>query len=279
MKFILVAFFCLFIAGCYTKEYMVERSSKRLTELLNSADKQRIEKVIIVPDAQFTLLYIKQQHYSDIYTAKILEQLKAERSKEKRESIKKRYFEVLDDINAVQKEVSDFLEQVTDSYDIIYSEGLPFKDTYSKTFLERYVEETLDAVDQIQNYKEHFDYKIPEPNYFIGSTFYLKKERAKKVFGAENFGLLDLTISTYSNDELSDAAKQQLLKVCHKEREWQMVINMSKELDVPYLEPPVKFLVCGSRHEFKDDVQRWNKENPEKKYNLLVYTPLSLKQK
>jgi hypothetical protein len=45
-----------------------------------------------------------------------------------------------------------------------------------------------------------------------------------------------------------------------------------------YPGPPstLKFLICGSNHNFSDNIIKWNKENPEQIFNLVEFTPKQL---
>jgi hypothetical protein len=149
---------------------------------------------------------------------------------------------------------------------------LPFPQTYRQEFIVEYIQKSRKTLANLLP-----ESRIPDPAYFAGATFYLKKYKNRKVFGAEHGGLLNFTLSTYNNDKLPKGVKSGLIASCNKEREKQVLINLADEIDeVPYLEPSMKFLVYGSLHSFRDDVEQWNKDNPDRKYNLLEFTPDSL---
>ncbi|MBD3247013.1 hypothetical protein GF378_00130 [Candidatus Pacearchaeota archaeon] len=40
---------------------------------------------------------------------------------------------------------------------------------------------------------------------------------------------------------------------------------------------PFALTVYGSKHNFKDNIEQWNKKYPDKKYSLIEVTPKNLK--
>jgi hypothetical protein len=280
MKFLTLVLGCVISAGCLTEEKLIQRAAFHLAKITEvTPDTGKLESRIVLADAKYTLLHIRQQHYSDIYTARVLERLERAKSVSEANTIKKRYLAVLVNIDSVQKEIVDYLLSVCDKTDVLYSEGLPFPTTYRQEFIKEYLEETRKEVMKVVSYQGEVDFVYPYPAYFTGASIFLKKHNKINVFGVEHGNLLDLTLSTYSNKELAPSLKLSLIKECHAEREQQMLINMAGELDaLPYLEPSLKFLICGSKHDFSDDIERWNRKNPKRKYNLLVFTPNTLRK-
>ncbi len=278
----IIIFVCWFISvGCLSEADLIQRASAHLAKISEAKPVTgKLEKLIVADDAKFTLLHIRQQHYSDIYTAAILNELKNSRSDLETVKIKSRYLEVLRKTDLVQKEISEFLLSVCDKKDVIYSEGLPFPTTYREKFVEEYLDEIKKEVMQVVSYRNDVNFLYPQPPYFAGASIFLKKHHDFTVFGVEHSSLLELILSTYENDKLAPSLKSTLIRECHAEREKQMLINMADELDdLAYLEPSLKLLICGSKHDFRDDVELWNKENPMRKYNLLIFTPNTLKEK
>jgi hypothetical protein len=93
---------------------MEKRASGHLRKILNSSYKENIKSVIVNPDAHFTLLHIKQQHFSELYTKLTLEHADHHKEDEKkRAEIISRFGEVILKTDAVQKEIFIFLEKMS----------------------------------------------------------------------------------------------------------------------------------------------------------------------
>ena len=64
----------------------------------------------------------------------------------------------------------------------------------------------------------------------------------------------------------------------NEKREDEIIKNLLvSDPEKSYLEPGSRFLVLGAAHDLKDNVLKWNKENPDKAVSLVTFTPKSLK--
>ena len=273
----LVILACLFLSSCMTSEKLHLRTQGQLTEFLKDKIGQ-LSSAVRVNDALFTIVHLKQQHYSELYTNKIEEQLRAAPDAAGILKIKEQYFSQIVQIDKIQKEIYDFLLASTSSKDFLYVEGRSYPNHYRDAFLSKYIPETKSAANKVLNIKGSFGKFLPEPPFFLGASFLIHKERKMKVLGVENLALLNLTLSLYKSKKLSPADMLQFLKECHEAREDQMIKNMSVEFDdMNYRMSSLRFLICGSKHDLVNNVEKWNKENPHKKANLLEFTPSELR--
>ena len=275
MKILAILIFLL-LSSCLTPEELHQRTTRQLTELLKGRESQ-LSPAVIVNEALFTIVHLKQQHYSDLYTKKVEEQLKSAEGEAEIKKIKEQYFSQITQINTIQKEIYDFLQSSTSSRDFLYVEGRSYPHHYRDAFLAKYIPETKSAANKVLNINGSFDKELPEPPFFLGASFPIHKEGKMNVVGAEHLSLLNLTLSLYKSKKLSPADMLKFLKECHEAREDQIIKNMSFEFDdMNYRMSSLRFLVCGSKHDLVNNVEKWNKENPQNKVNLLVFTPSEL---
>lgn len=274
---VIILYICL--CSCMSPQKFEERAELQKRNFLESvADKWTIKEVLNIKGAKFTLVHIQQQHYSDILTKRLYAELKKEGDLEKLREVKATYFKQLQDINAVQKEIYDFLLSVTNKKDFLYVEGRSFPHHYRDKFLKEYIPSTIEDINKVLNYKELFVHEVPREYYFIGASIPIHQEKRMTVLGVENLSLLNLTLSLYENKKLPKSDLRSFLLECHEAREDQMLKNMSENFeDLPYLMNSIRFLICGSKHSFKKNVEDWNLKNPEKKFNLLTFKPSLLR--
>lgn len=267
----------IFLYGCISPEKLERRTEEQKSDLLKKANGQ-VSEVLSVKGAKFTLLHIQQQHYSDIATERCIEKMDKEKSNIKIRNIKAQYLKQIQDINQVQKEIYEFLLHMSTEKDFLYVEGRSFPHHYRDRFLAEYKAKTFEGVNKVFSYKEAFPYTIPEPAYFMGASIPIHEDRRMNVVGAENLSLLNLTLSLYENRRLHRSDLYKFIMECHEAREDQMIKNMAKNFDeLPHLMNSIRFLICGSKHDFKKNIEEWNKNNPEQKFNLLVYKPSSIR--
>lgn len=268
----------LLCSGCMTVEKLQARTVRQLFEFVSRlGDSRQLTISIQADDALYTIVHIRQQHYSALYNRSIEKQIEEESNPEKIAALKERYFEQICQINAVQKEIYNFLLPATSGKDFLFVEGRSYPHHYRDTFLAEFIPESISDVQKILDQKGDFSRPVPQPPYFLGASMLIHQERKMTVLGAENLALLNLTLSLYENKKLSGAALNSLLKECHEAREDQMIKNVLEDIeDLNYRMSSLRFLICGSKHDFKENIEKWNKANPQKKVNLLVFTPASL---
>lgn len=279
LKIILLSVLFITASSCMTPEKLQQRAERQLNEFIASHhSKWELSEVIRVPDAKFTLLLIEQQHYSDILTNRVKTRLKETSSQDQRTKIKDDYFQQIIKINNVQKSIHDFISEVTNEKDFLYVEGRKYPIRYRKEFLKTFTQETIDSVYGVLNYGNISSHTIPQPPYFMGASIVLHNEQKLTVIGSENLGLLNLTLSLYENSKLSRSDLASFLKECHEAREDQMLENISKNFEeLSFRMNSIRFLICGSKHDFKNNVEEWNVKNPDKKFNLVIHTPKGLR--
>ena len=262
-----------------TVEKLEMRTAEQLeTFLQKNENKEGLELVHRAENAKFTLVLIKQQHYSEIYNEHVYKQLEVARDKQKIEQLKKDYIVQLLSINKIQKQIYDFVLKETSSRDFLYVEGRPYPNQYRDIYIENYLLDTEKAVTKTLNFKGISSFTMPNPPFFAGASIKLQQERKLTVLGAENLSLLNLTLSLYENEKLPKNDLVKFLEECHEAREDQMLKNIAMIIeDIPYRMSSLRYLVCGSKHDFKNNILKWNEKNADKKFNLLVFTPKSLR--
>ena len=269
----------LALQGCATSERLQQRAAEQVTEFLDKyQQKWSLEVLSKEADARFTVVHIRQQHYSDILTKRTELKFKSERDPVKIARIKNDYLSQLYEINNIQNNIVEFLTEVAGSRDFLYVEGRSFPQPYRDKFLEDYIRDSTAEVSKILNFNGPLKSKIPDPPVFLGASIPLHQSEHMNVIGVENLGLLNLTLSLYENDKLSKADLADFLRECHEVREDQIIKNMAENFDeLPFRMNSIRFLICGSKHDFRDNLKKWNKENPERKFNLIIYTPAGLR--
>jgi hypothetical protein len=245
-----------------------------LNSLLAHTNDFNITTIIQSPKATATLVQIRQQHFSDILNNEILAKINSVESLQDKKSIQDGYFRLISDINEVQTQIYEFILATTNHRDTIFAEGALSPHIYRDPFVESYLTENLTKVHQVL---PSANYKLPHEPYFLGATFVLHNKQTREIRGAENGALLELTLRSYNNDKLPPLTRKLLLDSCNEERENAMIKNVLY-VAPEYPGPPstLKFLICGSNHNFSDNIIKWNKENPEQIFNLVEFTPKQL---
>ncbi len=261
-----------------TAEKLQQRSSRQLKEFIESSSmKNLLEIAVQVDDAVYTIVHIKQQHYSDLYTKRVKDQLQQAVDRTKVMELKAKYFQQISKINKVQNEIYNFLVSSTSSKDFLFVEGRSYPHHYRDTFLLKFIPGSIAEANKLLNTKGSFGQPLPDPPYFLGSSIFLHREKKMTVLGAENLALLNLTLSLYESKKLSPSDLAAFIQECHQAREDQMIKNVTVDFtDLNYRMSSLRFLLCGSKHDFRENVEKWNTNNPDKKVNLLVFTPLAL---
>ena len=109
----------------------------------------------------------------------------------------------------------------------------------------------------------------PNPPYFAGASYFLYHKHKLPVKGSEHKGALKLTHQLYREEK-----PRSYIMAAHEEREKQMLKNITRNLDFNNTyDSSIKFLLCGEAHDFENNIKQWNLENPNQKFNLLVYKP------
>lgn len=233
------------------------------------------------PGAKYTLIHLKQAHFV------IDEQITLERILSEDITILPRIRDAYKNINNCQKDIYSILKELNENQQIsdIRSEGITpehsFKD---KVFLrevyfsrlddlnkKRYFKENIESSFKIMNYLEgYIKSNKPAPNttmeetlkdynkakqefekfkYIPGSNFLLAIENKLNILPAE-------TSETYDSGD--NIRENTLLKIISES-------NNALELTV-----------YGADHNFKDNIEEWNKKNPDKKYSLIEITPKNI---
>lgn len=279
VKKILFSVLIVLFSSCMTQEKLQKRAESQINEFMSLYNsKWALKEEIRIPDAKFTLLYIQQQHYSDILTKRVKSNLEKTNSEEQREAIKNNYFQQILKINDIQKNIYDFVSEVTTEKDFLYVEGRKYPVKYRKEFLRTFTQETEDSISGVLSYGNKAYGRIPQPPFFMGASIILHNEDKLTVIGSENLGLLNLTLSLYENTKLSRSDLASFLRECHEAREDQILENVAENFeDLPFRMNSIRFLICGSKHDFKNNIEKWNEDNPEKKFNLVIHTPKGLR--
>lgn len=269
----------LFLLTIFCSCMSVEKKQRRAAHIHQSFIEAHnslwnIREVVKVADALYTVVHIQQKHYSDIFTDRVYEELEKERNSDRIQKIKEEYFSQIRNIDEVQKQIHDFLLAVTTEKDFLYVEGRSYPHRYRDIFLKEFTAKTIAAVEKNLNFGNSSIGVLDKPYFFIGASIPIHQQRRMHVVGAENLALLNLTLSLYGSKALSRADVNKLVKECHEARESEMLKSMSKNFDnLPHLMNTLRFLVCGSKHDFKNNVEKWNENNPEQKMNLIIFTP------
>ena len=279
MKAIYISF-CLLLTSCITEEKLQKRADQQLAEFQSSSSHKNLLQIAHKEEgAVFTIVHVKQQHYSSMYNKEILRQIKEEENLKKVLGIKEQYYKQILKINSVQKEIYEFLVSSTSEKDFLYVEGRSYPHHYRDAFLKNYIPESILEVNRNLSLKRAYNKPIPDPPYFLGASIFLHQKRKMNVLGAENLALLNLTLSMYQSEKFTAKDIASILAECHEAREDQMIKNMTVNFqDLNYRMSSLRFLVCGSKHDLKNNVKKWNEENPKQKVNLLVFTPSSLSE-
>ena len=273
LKF-LSLFLCLLASSCMTQKQRVEIAHTELTAFF--AFEPNIKKELILEDARFTLLHIPQSHYSKIYCDKLLEKFELWQVKSDLSSIAEeqdKYSQLIQKIDSEQKSIINFLRKHQSSYDCLYVEGLAYPGTYAT---KKPLQEIAQIKDEVNRALQFADgtHCAPQPAYFAGASLFLYQEDKIPMLGVEHQALLRLTHKAYSKEYDSKVPRSAFIQACHEERETQMIKNMSKKYEANNrYDRSIKFLLCGSLHDFKDNVLEWNKLHPEMKFNLLILEP------
>ncbi|MDD7983699.1 hypothetical protein PQO01_01885 [Lentisphaera marina] len=255
-----------------TQKQRVEIAQNELNSLLRSKAAS-LRQVILIDDARFTLIHVAQTHYSKLYLNLLLEKFTHWESLSDKTAIRKeqeKYFDLINQINSEQKLIIDFLVTHRDHYDCLYVEGLSYPGTYKRKNPLKDIENTQNEVQEALSFSNgHF--KAPEPAYFAGASLFLYQQHEIPVLGVEHQGLLRLTHQLYNKAPLPKVSQNDFIIACHDERETQMLKNMSKNYEANNrYDHSLKFLLCGSLHDFENNISEWNKTHPKMKYNLFV---------
>ena len=261
---------CFCICSCMSLQKRVQIAEAQLLELQNSSE--NFKQVIHIPDAVFTLVHIQQTHYSAIYQKNLLNNLPSF-STDQRLRAQEAYFSLINEINSQQKQVIDFCLRNRTFVDCLYVEGLSYPGTYKNQNFESQIVPSLKGVKEILNYEKQ-DFTIPSPPYFTGASLFLYHKHQFPVTGVEHTGLLRFTHKLYSGEQKIDGNLSGYIKEAHEEREKFMIEYMARNLAFNNkYDSSIKFLLCGEAHDFKNNIIEWNQLNPDRQFNLFIWTP------
>ncbi|MCH2207824.1 MAG: hypothetical protein MK132_18370 [Lentisphaerales bacterium] len=274
-KFIFISISFIFY-GCQTFEEKVQRSGIEYNQLVSKDSHPGILEEKVVPlNAIMTIVHIRQQHDSAIYTKVILAQIKKQNEGERRKSVSD-FYETQLKINEVQREVLEFVLNNTLERHRVYVEGVPYPRSYRNLFAEAFKKQRQEALEEVLAFSQE-ELSLPVPTYYLGASFMLHESKQRTVIGVEHGGLLNLTTDIYTNPKLPLPLKKELLVECHEQREDRVIQNIVEpDPEANYIEPTVKFLIFGSKHDFSDKVIKWNEDHPQQQIRLITFTPKSL---
>lgn len=188
------------------------------------------------------------------------------------------YYKILLEIQGTQEEIYRFLKSESNERNKIYTEGMGHRKTYRNLFVKAFQNKRLDEIQKILS-KSDQTMPLPKPHYFLGASFILHKSTKREVVGIDHEGLLNFISATYENEKLSNKFKAEVLRESHDKREDVILGNLLEaDPNVPYLEPSNRFLILGSAHNLRDNVEKWNKAFPDRKINLVTFSPSLLNE-
>jgi hypothetical protein len=275
IKIISLLFLSFFILGCSSFQERCFRAQEELKNLQGWEAHGHLHYSIKVPDAIFTLVHIRQQHDSELYTRKVLADLRVCSDKEK---IIKSFYKTILKLDSIQQEIVNFINSCSSERHRVYSEGMGYPKLYRTLFINSHKEKRISEIEDVLKQSVE-TLNLPEPAYFLGASFIIHEGRSRQVLGAEHEGLLNLALATYNNPALNPQSKMKLLQECHEQRESEILKNIiHPDSDAAYRDPSLKFVILGSMHSFKNNILAWNKTHALKKFNLVVFTPKSLQE-
>ncbi len=236
-------------------------------------DNPELNVISVADDRLFTLVHIKQSHFSQIYAEKLLEELQKSTNLQQVRVKQIDYHQLITNINSQQISIIDFVLKNKDLIDLIYVEGLAYPGTYEVTSYDEKITLAKNLCQEIFTLKQA-KLSSPSPPYFTGASNFLYHQHQIPVLGSEHQGLLRLTHRAYRNEWNPKINPREMIKACHDERETQILKNMAKDIEENNrYDKSLKFLICGEAHDFSDNVATWNKDNPQQQYNLIEYIP------
>ena len=237
------------------------------------------------PGAKYTLVHLRQTHYVDMG-----EELSLENIIKDDIGYWNKIKDIYTKINNCQKDIYDILTELRENQNVsnIRSEGVMVRDfdnlnnkealknEYFSKLAEldkkNYFPESIESCFRTMNHLEKYvkankpapfsttektlkDYNNAKQNfekfkYIAGSDFLLAIEDKLNILPAE-------TLEAYDTND-------------NNIREYALLEIISKNNN------PLELTVYGAKHNFKDNIKKWNKENPNKKYSLIEITPENL---
>ena len=186
---------------------------------------------IYTEDARFTLLHIKQIHYSKIYQERLQSTLKKLAGNKNRIQEKQgQYVELIHTMNDQHKKIIAFCLKNRDLIDCLYVEGLFYPANYERQVFHKQVNEPIQGVENIFKFSEP-PCPVPDPPYFAGASYFLYHQHQLPVKGVEYGKLHRLTHQLYNDKKPRKNSLTDTLKVLHEERENKMLDHMSRNLD------------------------------------------------
>ena len=238
--------------------------------LIEAINDSRLVPVYVDDQAKFTLIHVKQRHYSSVYTKKRRFLIQGYREKGFNEMVlrlKQKYLANLRQIDANQLELFNFLQKHRALYDHLYLEGLDFGNFYHRRSSKRVLDRTRQEVSELLGDLN----PIIEPAYYAGAALQLYLREGVSVYGCEEESLLKATLKAYQRQTHEVPG---FLDYCHNLREDAIIINLLKKGEHdPRNKNSLRFVICGGAHSFHDNIIEWNKANPDSKMNLYEFTP------
>ncbi len=266
--------------GCMTQKNIYLKTERELKRYLEKNQQEWDFKIVSQSkQAKWTIVHIQQQHYSDLYTQQILQKLKNPTPELNPEQIKQQYLNTLIKIERVQEEIYRFIVATTNEKDFLYIEGKAFPETYRQDFIQEYQQKCYKEIAGILNFGSAKSPQFPQFKFLTGASFTLHQEERLTLLGVENLEILNLALAHYAKLPTNENSAKIILDEFNEVREREMLKNLTENFDeLPFYMSSLRFLLCGSAHDFENNVAEWNKKNPENQLNLLLLTPKSLKK-
>jgi hypothetical protein len=237
-----------------TKAVSLEESLTSANQILRDFPKEiqgvkNIEKYE-VSGAKYCLAHIKQQHFKEADLEKYSEKF--------RDIAKAKHKDNYNKTNDIQENILNILNKLGEmGHNEIFSEGVT--ETPSRELLEKNYNERANYLINSGFYKNEFENKEYEKFMHIpGAGLELGMEGLIKILPTENNDILNKALNSKNPEKYSNS------------RENHILFNISKSNK--YFAP----LIFGEVHNFKDNIIKWNKENPDKKYSLIEIVPKNL---
>ena len=256
-----------------------------LSELKSARE---IKRVCYEPNAQYTLVHIKQSH--NLPDEEVFKQLNAKtrqfsdiNSKEMTETTYSQVDAIWHQkVFKVQEDIGFILMQLAAAYDVnsVYAEGITSENLLyfrqvknnledSKKLYNNLIElynknpstefaDKLKELDDAINMIEAFIFKE------IGAPAFLYLKAEIDMLPAESSIILDELSTLGSKDNNSD----EYSKVLFDKRENYLLEEIVRRQD-----NGIVLTVYGGAHNWKDNIERWNSEHPNQSFNLIEITP------
>lgn len=235
---------------------LVSKLTKANQELRNLPNElygaKKVEKYE-VPNAKHCLVHIKQTHFK--------EQDLNKHKEEFRDFAEKKYKSSYNEINNTQENIAYILGELkARGSSEIFSEGCITP--ISKEDLRAHYNQRINYLVNSGFYKDEFENKDFEKFMHIpGADLHLGMNGIIKILQTESEKILSQAHNAENHNEYHNPREDYVLETVAKSDK--------------YFAP----LIFGKGHNFKDNIDKWNSQNPDNKFSLIEITPKSYKEK